>query len=386
MKNKIIKTVYLLKNEKAKTYREIKKEIEKKFNVSISISKIKLYSNNKKIIKNAKYSEMEKNKLIYLYCHVKNTNKLIKYLNNKYNYKLTKCSLECLASRYNVKKENRYPTSIRQVSDKEKKIIKQRYQEGKSGEKIASMFNYKTRNSIYQILDDLNVKRRASYYNKQANKSYCNFNMKQINTKFKAYFLGLLYTDGYVYNNKNSSQYFIQLSLKDKDVIEFISKTIHCNYFITKNKKKILYRIQLHGEQLVKQVEKYGLVQAKTYNLLPILDNNINFYYLLRGIIDGDGWIRKDGKEFYICSASINFMHWLKTRMEAIGFKNLRIKKRCTKCRGKKYYIYDIRTANKDNINILKKIYDKPFGMMRKYNRVHNIQERPSETIIEGTL
>lgn len=34
--------------------------------------------------------------------------------------------------------------------------------------------------------------------------------------------------------------------------------------------------------------------------------------------------------------------------------------------------MYEIRTAISENIDILKNVkYDKPFGMMRKYNRIH---------------
>lgn len=386
MKNKIKKTVYLLKNEKNMTIRAIKAEIKLRFGVILSNDLLKVYSNTNNIVKNEKYSHSDKRKILYMYQHIKNSKKLIEYLNLKYNYNLTLSSIQSLASKYGVNKLNKYPTSIRQVSKEDIDKIKTMYEQGSSGSEIAHMFGYKTRNSIYQILDSVDIARRNTNDIQHDKKSYKHFDISKIDTEFNAYFLGLLYTDGYVHNNKSTHQHYIQLTLKDKDVMDFISEHIKCKVTNIKKNNCIHYRIQLHGIDLVNQVEKYGIIQAKTKTLLPTLDDSINVKYLLRGIIDGDGWVRKDGKEFFICSASINFMNWLKVKMEYMGFKNIYIRERKTVKGNKDGVIFDIRTSLKHNISILKSIYDKPFGMSRKYNRVHQVKERPSETIMGGSL
>lgn len=386
MKNKIKKTVYLLKNEKNMTIRAIKAEIKLRFGVILSNDLLKVYSNTNNIVKNEKYSHSDKRKILYMYQHIKNSKKLIEYLNLKYNYNLTLSSIQSLASKYGVNKLNKYPTSIRQVSKEDIDKIKTMYEQGSSGSEIAHMFGYKTRNSIYQILDSVDIARRNTNDIQHDKKSYKHFDISKIDTEFNAYFLGLLYTDGYVHNNKSTHQHYIQLTLKDKDVMDFISEHIKCKVTNIKKNNCIHYRIQLHGIDLVNQVEKYGIIQAKTKTLLPTLDDSINVKYLLRGIIDGDGWVRKDGKEFFICSASINFMNWLKVKMEYMGFKNIYIRERKTVKGDKDGVIFDIRTSLKHNISILKSIYDKPFGMSRKYNRVHQVKERPSETIMGGSL
>ena len=63
-----------------------------------------------------------------------------------------------------------------------------------------------------------------------------------------------------------------------------------------------------------------------------------------------------------------NFIYWCKDEMMKLGFINLNVKYISNKQNG----IYLLRSALKINIKLLKeKIYDKPFGMNRKYYRLH---------------
>lgn len=387
--NNIIKKVYVLKNYKNLTIREIKKYIKDNYGISLKDSEIKKYCNYKNINKNQKYSDIMRNKILYLYIHVKNTDSVIKYLANRYNLKITESSLRSLASSFGLNKINKKPTSVRKISKDDRSTVVKMYLDGINSLDIAKKFNYKRKESIYQILEDEGIKRRSKEEVSIDKKSYSDFNIENIDSEFKAYLLGLMFTDGYIYNNKRNGQYYAQLSLKDKDVMEFISQTISCNNFVVKNKNSLLYRIQLHGEKLVNQFEFHGCVQKKTHILKPIINNEeLKFFnYILRGAIDGDGWIRKDGKEFFLCSASKDFLEWIKYNMNNIGFVDLKINTRHGIVNNKEYVIYDIRTSKKENIELLKNIiYDKPFGMTRKYNRLHQIKERPSETIIGKSL
>lgn len=117
----------------------------------------------------------------------------------------------------------------------------------------------------------------------------------------------------------------------------------------------------------VEQGKRLGLFNRKTFSdRIPVLkEKELEFSsYILRGAIDGDGWIRKDGLEFFICSASKEMIYWYKTIMERIGFIDLKVVFIKNKWNG----IYQIRTGIKYNIYILKnKVYDKEFGMQRKY-------------------
>jgi len=110
-------------------------------------------------------------------------------------------------------------------------------------------------------------------------------------------------TDGWVHKNQ------IGLSMTDKDVIEFV-----CNYFgkelttINKSgKRKQQYRFTIDSERIVNELKRFGVVERKSLTLQPpkLKKSEVQYIsYLLRGIIDGDGWIRNDAGEFFICSMS----------------------------------------------------------------------------------
>ena len=107
-----------------------------------------------------------------------------------------------------------------------------------------------------------------------------------------------------------------------------------------------------------------------------VLEENEQKYipYIIRGMIDGDGWIRKDGKEFYICTASYDMALWIKSTLEnKLYMMDVNIHKEPG--------VWQIRTSLQHNLEILKLlVYNKPFGMSRKYNKLHS---EPSETIME---
>lgn len=98
------------------------------------------------------------------------------------------------------------------------------------------------------------------------------------------------------------------------------------------------------------------------------IDEKRYLAFIVRGIIDGDGWVRKDGCEFFICSASEKFIKWCKEALEELKFIDIKIRFIENDFNG----IYIIRTAVIHNIKLLQNlIYKEPFGMMRKYNLLH---------------
>lgn len=132
-----------------------------------------------------------------------------------------------------------------------------------------------------------------------------------------------------------------------------------------------MYRVILHGEKRLHDLASWGVVPRKSLSVdgpdITKIDKDI-LYYVIRGIIDGDGWIRKDGREFFICSASKKFIDWCENTLSYLGFSNMNKKFIPNGYNG----IYHLRSARRENIALLKKfIYDKPFGMNRKYNKLH---------------
>ena len=357
----IYKLIYKMRISKVKE-RDIKVNLKKIYKIECTMPEIKRIIDNIPITYE-KYTEIEKRKILYLYSEFVNTEKLILYLNAKYDYGLTVNKLKDFAHRNNVKKkvQNMYKQSF--VDRNTEYKMARMYKQGLTANEIAKRFGYKTRNSVLKKLDKLNIKRRDWNEVQKNNKTYINFSMERLDSEYKAYFLGLLLTDGYIDKKRG----FIGLELTDKDAIIFLSKYLNAKFISIKSNHKTKYRIILYGNNLLSQVERLGVIENKTFDLRgPNLNEEEGKYlpYIIRGIIDGDGWIRKDGNEFFISSASREFINWCKNSLEELGFENIKIRFVENEYNG----IYLIRSARRVNIELLKsKVYNKSFGMERKY-------------------
>ncbi|MGL5066844.1 MAG: hypothetical protein ACRC6T_03305 [Sarcina sp.] len=362
--NKKLKLIYKLKMN-GNSIRKIKKELFEKYNIYVKEKEVANIVRLIQYTKN-KFSEIEERKIMYLYSNFIDTEYLISYLNEKYNYELTYSRLTDLASRNSVvkKHQNLYKQSFITRSDERK--IKELYELGLTGKEIAKLYGYKRKESIYSKLDKLGVKRRVWNTEQIKNKTYADFSLAELDSEFKAYFLGLMLTDGYI----NLKRKYIGLELTDEDCIKFLSEKIGVKYNVIDKKKanlKLKYRITLYGDRYIKEGSRLGLIEGKTFsNTTPNLYEKEKIYnpYIIRGAIDGDGWIRKDGLEFFLCSASESMIFWYKKIMEEEGFINLKV----TFIENQWNGIYVIRTGIKYNLYILRnKVYKEPFGMSRKY-------------------
>lgn len=364
MKNKELKNIYKL-SQIYKNERILKDKLKTKYNINITLKDLKIILNKIPNFYDKKKYNYEF--LMYMYIHCTNTQKLILFLKNKYDINISIQQLRRYCSEQNYSKIRKKQSSIKKVSKNDIELIKTLYEQGKSSYEIATLFNYKTHKSITEILKKENVQIRNNKTIGKLKKTYKDFNFETIDSNEKAYFIGLLITDGYVVGN------MIGLDLIDEDVINFISKYINNKYTKIKGKNNIKdkYRIKIFGENRVNQCMRFGIYNKKTFSTMGcnLYDKEHIFIpFILRGIIDGDGWIRKDGKEFFICSASKELLIWCKKEMEILGFENLKITYHKNNYNG----IYIIRTAKKENIKILKeKIYKESFGMQRKYNRLY---------------
>lgn len=263
-------------------------------------------------------------------------------------------------------------TTKKYSNEMEKQIVNE-YLNGASTKFLMNKYGFKTRKSITDKVKKYGYSIRSSREEKMKDKPYEYFSMNTIDSAFKAYFLGLLLTDGYVVHNT------VGLDLIDEDCIKFISSTINKQYksYKREGNRKDRHRIIINNPKLVNELKRFGVVPRKTkiLNGFELQENEQKYYpYIIRGMIDGDGWIRKDGKEFFICTASYNMALWIKKVLEnKLYMSDLNIHPEET--------VWQVRTSNSHNLDILKTIvYDKPFGMIRKYNKLHS---EPSETIME---
>lgn len=228
-------------------------------------------------------------------------------------------------------------------------------------------YGYKTKKSI----TDKVKKHYPDLYNQIIEEAHNNrrgfsYSIEKIKNSFDGYLIGLLLTDGYILSDRDG----FGLDMTDEDVISFVAKGIGTTYKkYTDEIHKPRYRVTVSIPGLKQQLKRFGVVSRKSLTLQPPLllpDEKIYLPYIIRGIIDGDGCVSKTsygGAQFYICTISEKFAKWLKYIFEEVFFmEDIHIKQNHLK-------MYRVETANQYNIlKLIALIYNKPFGMNRKYN------------------
>lgn len=138
---------------------------------------------------------------------------------------------------------------------------------------------------------DVPIKRKGQSKNRLVNENY----FEKIDSKEKAYFLGLLFTDGGVSLDKERSP-MIQLQLKSSDV-DILQKlrtelNVHSSIRYDKRKNKETAILLFRNQKIANDLKQYGIIPNKTYETkhLPQVPNEFESDFL-RGCLDGDGSI-----------------------------------------------------------------------------------------------
>ena len=203
--------------------------------------------------------------------------------------------------------------------------------------------------------------------NARNNRKGYNYKLEKIENEFDAYYLGLLLTDGYIVGETK-----VGIDLIDEDCIQFLSKSIgKQSKSYPQENHQTKYRLIISDKELVSNLKRLGVVKNKTYIIKApqLLKEEEKFIpYILRGIIDGDGCVSPTsygGAQFFIVTMSEEFANWIIDILENKLYM-IDIHKRQTESG-----IWRIETSNQYNIlKLIALVYNKPFGMMRKYNKL----------------
>lgn len=176
----------------------------------------------------------------------------------------------------------------------DKQNIIKYYQEGKTAKEILSLYENKVRseNTIMSIVKEVGANRPRGIAC-DADIDY----FETIDTEAKAYYLGLMLTDGNVHKMKrNTEQYRIQIALQsqDRDILERFKKELHSSNKIIhyQKDKRDECIFSIHSVKMAYDLSKQGITPNKTfiaelnYNIPPDL-----FRHYIRGIFDGDGTV-----------------------------------------------------------------------------------------------
>ena len=142
---------------------------------------------------------------------------------------------------------------------------------------------------------------------------YCNYHFfDNIDTEEKAYWLGFLITDGWIYyrQDTNSGVVGVELQYGDINHLKKFNKQLNGNYRITDrwkecsisntNKKNHMCKLRIYSLNMYKALNNLGLSSDKTYSVgFPDIPSDLMRHFL-RGLFDGDGGFCLTNKTFNI--------------------------------------------------------------------------------------
>lgn len=142
--------------------------------------------------------------------------------------------------------------------------------------------------SVMKILDEYRIKRytKMQLFSPDLDEHY----FDQIDTEEKAYFLGLIITDGCVYQAKGRRP-MLAMTIQESDayILEAFRDEIRSSKRLTSDGRGCC-GLQIISEGLVDGLRRYGLHERKSLDCWFPNNIPIQLYpHLVRGIFDGDG-------------------------------------------------------------------------------------------------
>ena len=185
--------------------------------------------------------------------------------------------------------------------------------------------------TITKILKDIPKYTKAKLNNPNMKEHF----FQDIDEEAKAYFLGLLISDGNVFKDDTGRQASISitLDLKDEYMLEKFKEVLQANTSVGYDGRgcgQIAVRSNIMAEDLA----KYGVIPRKSYSTyLPKISCEM-MPHLIRGIFDGDGSImakpspNNDGHNRFLHSISFCGTHKLMEDISNYSFEYLNLKQK----------------------------------------------------------
>lgn len=202
---------------------------------------------------------------------------------------------------------------------------------------------------------------------------------EKINTEDKAYWLGFIYADGFIFRGGRNYEVGIQLKDTEYKHLEKFNSDIKGNFKISYRtmpesnygkytfKERAICKIRIYSKKMYNDLENQGVLQNKTdKEEFPIVDDSL-FIHFLRGFFDGDGHIYyKDNKNksLGITNPNIKILEYIKNKLK----EDYNISANIYKEKDKKYRFYVTKTD--DYFKLLDKMYENAnIYLDRKYEK-----------------
>ena len=167
--------------------------------------------------------------------------------------------------------------------------------------------------SVIKILNMFKVQRwtKAKLYSPELDEHY----FDQIDTPQKAYWLGLITTDGCIFEKRGKTlRLCLTLKTEDEYLMRQFLSDIRCNKKIVHTQNRTESSVQICSNTLCNALSQYGVVPRKTGMQKFFCPQYTEAY--LHGLIDGDGSIsfyssqgrRSHHKSIRLCAANRDFL------------------------------------------------------------------------------
>lgn len=180
--------------------------------------------------------------------------------------------------------------------------------------------------TLGKILEGISRWNKNLVYNPELVEDY----FDNIDSEEKAYFLGLLISDGNVFLSKTGRSSSISITLQelDKYMLEKFKEELHTNTKVAADGRGC-YQIAIRSNRLAKDLSRYGIVPRKTLKThLPLNIPDTLMCHMFRGIMDGDGsiFVKPKGiKDHFYHTVSFCGTHQLMQEMSDYLFNNLKL-------------------------------------------------------------
>ena len=155
---------------------------------------------------------------------------------------------------------------------------------------------------------------------------------EKIDNKVRAYWLGLLYADGYVRkrrqcDGKHKQGGIVGISLKrgDEYLLEKFINDLKSTYKLRKQVKEefVSYKLEINSSKMADDLINLGCVPNKSLILLPPKLNDCLISHFIRGYFDGDGSIgRYDGRLKFSLLGTNEMLSWVLNFFKNNGVKS----------------------------------------------------------------
>lgn len=189
----------------------------------------------------------------------------------------------------------------RKINESQEKIMCEEYNNGINTPELAKKYNISTY-TVNRFLRLNNINIRLQKDSRRTHKFKDEHFFDKIDTEAKAYFLGLLWTDGcnYIKIKDNNHVYHVVISLQeqDKHILDTFCKYIFYEDILQYRKTKKdynrqdQYSLRIVSEHVSKTLLQYGMTPRKSFTLkLPKCIPDTLMNHFVRGLWDGDGSI-----------------------------------------------------------------------------------------------